>query len=336
MKENTILSFLWQVIKPYKWWYVLMLQAPIVGAIYVFANYYSIKLLVDAFAVGGDIEYSSLMKPIILFILAQIILNIAWRVSGIAEWKCEPFVRRAILLKVYDHVQHHSYTFFQNTHSGTIISKVKGILDGYDSIFGNLHHKIGKNFCVLIVSVGTLAVVNIPVCLFMVVWCIIFGIILLPMTYKLSKYNNQYAESKHKVFGLFADNITNIFTLFSFTSRKREIKHAEKIITNDLVQTCTAAYKYDFKIALVGCVLYWPMLIGIFGFMIFCRKNNLITTGDFAFVMTMTITTAYELWTFISGLSDFMKEMGDFKSSFSILQTPHKSIDKIDAMVLII
>lgn len=238
MKQNTILFFFWQVIKPYKWWYVLMLQAPIVGAIYVFANYYSIKLLVDAFSVSGNIEYSSIIKPIVLFVSAQIILDIAWRVSSIAEWKCEPFVRKDILLKVYDYVQHHSYSYFQNTQSGTIISKIKGILDGYDSIFGNLHHKIGKNFCVLIVSVGTLAVVNIPVCLFMVTWCVIFGIILLPMTYRLSQFNNNYAESKHKVFGLFADNITNIFTLFSFASRRNEVKRAEKIITNDLVQTC--------------------------------------------------------------------------------------------------
>jgi ATP-binding cassette, subfamily B, bacterial len=50
-------QFLWQNIKPYRWWYALMFQAPVLTALYIFANNYSLKLLIDNFSTGSTIEY---------------------------------------------------------------------------------------------------------------------------------------------------------------------------------------------------------------------------------------------------------------------------------------
>lgn len=74
-------NFLWQVIKPYRWWYVLMLQAPVLTAFYIFANNYSFKLLVDAFSNETITSYQQLLFPIALFITAQIVLDVVWRIS---------------------------------------------------------------------------------------------------------------------------------------------------------------------------------------------------------------------------------------------------------------
>ena len=332
-KPPTIWKFLWLVIKPYRWWYVLMLQAPILTAFYIFANNYSFKLLIDAFATQSPIEYGQLIYPIVLFITAQIILDVIWRLSNFAEWKSEPFARQRLLSIAYDYVQHHSYSYFQNTPSGTIISKLKGILDGYDSVFANLHHIAGKHFCVVIVSIFVLLVVNTTVFLFMLAWCIIFMIVMLPMMLKLNKLSNATAESKHTVIGMFADNITNIFSLFYFAKRQPELKRINTLMNNDFVPRQVAMYKYDFKFSVVGSVLYWIMLSSVFMFMIYLRKNFLISTGDFLFVMLTTIAISLDLWSFMGSLCDFMKEIGDFKSSFSILATPHGEMDDNSAKI---
>ena len=148
----TTWTFLWGIIRPYRWWYILILQAPVVSAFYLFANNYSLKLLIDAFSIE-PMSYSHLLYPIGLFIGAQIFLETAWRIYNFAVWKTQPFVQRKLLLSVYDYVQYHSYTYFQNTPSGTIISKLKGISDGYNSIFENLTYKAGKNLCVVVLSI---------------------------------------------------------------------------------------------------------------------------------------------------------------------------------------
>jgi ATP-binding cassette, subfamily B, bacterial len=317
-------QFLWQNIKPYRWWYALMFQAPVLTALYIFANNYSLKLLIDNFSTGSTIEYHHLIFPITLFIIAQITLDVVWRISDFAEWKAEPYVRKSLLLKAFDYVQYHSFQYFQNTPSGTIISKLKGLLDGYNSIFANLHHVVGKHFCVIVVSIFVLLIVNVSVFWFLLAWCILFIAIMLPMAIKLNHYSNEAAESKHHVIGFFADNITNIFSLFYFAKRKPELRRAAELMDNDFIPRQLDLYKYDFKFNVIGAVLYWFMLITVFLFMIYLRKNAEISTGDFLFVMLTTITISFDLWSFMSSLCDFMKEVGDFKSSFSILALAHE------------
>ena len=320
-------NFLWQVIKPYRWWYVLMLQAPLFTAFYIFANNYSFKLLVDAFSSQTVAEYSQLCFPIVLFISAQIALDLFWRLSDFAEWKAEPYARQRLLSSAYDYVQYHSYNYFQNTPTGTVISKLKGILDGYDSVFANIHHIVGKHFCVVVVSIFVLLVVNLSVFLFMLVWCIVVMAVMLPMALKLNQLSNRAAESKHQVMGTFSDNITNIFSLFYFAKRRAEHQRINELMADDFVPRQVHLYKYDFKFNLIGSVLYWFMLISVFLFMIYLRKNGSISTGDFLFVMLTAITISFDLWTLMGGLCTFLKEIGDFKSSFSILQTPHDGLD---------
>ncbi|MCW8471889.1 ABC transporter ATP-binding protein/permease [Fluoribacter gormanii] len=320
-------NFLWQVIKPYRWWYVLMFQAPVLTAVYIFANNYSFKLLVDAFSSETIASYHQLVFPITLFITAQIVLDVVWRISDYAEWKAEPFARQRLLSSAYDYVQHHSYNYFQNTPSGTVISKLKGLLDGYDSVFANLHHIVGKHFCVVAVSVFVLLAVNFSVFCFMLTWCVLVMAIMLPMALKLNQLSNNMAESKHQVIGAFSDNITNIFSLFYFAKRRAEHRRVNELMSADFVPRQIELYQYDFKFNIVGSVLYWFMLIAVFIFMIYLRIHGEISTGDFLFVMLTAITISFDLWSLMSSLCTFLKEIGDLKSSFGILAMPHDEVD---------
>jgi len=85
--QNLMLSFLWKIIKPYKYWYLLMIQAPIVGAFYNSVNLYSLKLIVDAFDNSEIPEYKDLLYPTSLFIGAILILESDWRLCTYAWMK---------------------------------------------------------------------------------------------------------------------------------------------------------------------------------------------------------------------------------------------------------
>lgn len=324
-------QFLWSIIKPYQWWYVLILQAPVLMSLYVFANNYSLKLLVDAFSTKAAIDYQHLVLPVSLFIGAQVLLDVIWRVSNYAEWKSVPYVRQKILATAYNYVQYHCFTYFQNTPSGSIVSKLKGILDGYDNIFNNIHHEIGKCFCVVIVSVFVLLIVNTAVFVFMFAWCVLFFMVMLPMATKLNGLSTQATESKHQAIGLFSDNISNIFSVFYFAKRQTELRRANKQLAQEFVPNQIKLEKFNFQFNMVGAVLYWIMLITVFLYMIYLRKHSEISTGDFLFVMLTTITISFELWGFITTLCNFMIQIGDFKSSFSIIALPHSQIDNANA-----
>ena len=160
LENKTILKFLWQHIKPYKWCYVVMLMAPFVSSFYSFAYNYAIKLFLDVMDVAGTLTYNNLVFPVTLFIVTQITLDLVWRISNVAEWKAEPYVRQSLLSYSYNYVQHHSYTFFQDNFSGVISSKIKGILAGYDKFWKEMHHGFLQRIFTIIINLTALCFVN--------------------------------------------------------------------------------------------------------------------------------------------------------------------------------
>jgi len=332
--QNTIPKFLWSVIKPYKWWYLLMMQAPIINSFYKVFSMLAIKLVVDAFTTETAVQYSNFIYPITLFIGAMLFMELGWRLSHFAWMKTQPFVRADIVTKSYDYIQNHSYQFFQNIHSGSVISKIKGILAGYNNFWFGVHHRIAVPLLEILVTIIALAFINLQLFIFMALWCCVFFPIMFKMSLKVSKLATKTTDSQHKSMGLVADNITNIFSLFSFAARKRELSKVKDFLYNDTAQKDYTWIKYELKMAFVGIAFYTTMLVSLFIFMIHLRRIAIITTGDFVFVMTVTFFVVDNIWRLVSEVGDFASKMGDFKSSFSILQTPQSQIDKSDSQDL--
>lgn len=327
IQYRSIYAFLWSVIWPYKWHYAIMLMAPIVGAFYDFANNYAIKLVVDAFSSHSEVTYRALYQPIILFVGAQVLLDFLWRIADIAEWRSEPYVRQSIILQVYDYVQHNSFPFFQSTQSGSITSKIKGILDGYDNFWAAMHHDFTPKITNTVVNIAVLSIVSIKACLLVGIWGIVFFIIMYRFSTILDKLSFINANYRHKIFGLIADNITNISTIFSFASRKRELKRLNRVIKTEFIPSNIKVYKFNFMSNIVAAVLYWIMLITLFIFMIHLRQTGQATIGDLVFVMGVTIKMSFDLWQMIQNMQTFMKDIGDFKSAFELLKT-HPTTEK--------
>lgn len=328
---KSIYAFLWPIIKPYRWWFVLMFQATILTGFYFPMNNYAIKSIVDAFSEHEVLQYSQLIMPITVFILAQIGLDISWRIHDIAAWHAEPYVHRAIILNSYDYIQQHSYSYFQNHPSGTIISKLKGIIDGYENIFSSLCHVLGKSFLTVLICIVSLAFINLYIFLFMLFWGVLVSVLTLPMSFKLKRLAEETADNKHGIMGNLSDNLLNIFSLFYFSKRKQELLKTKTQITTNYIPALIRIKKYWFWFSLMGSILYWAMLISVFIFSIWLKQQNLITSGDFVFIVMISITVSFELWMFSSFMFDFMKEVGNFKAAFSILTVPHEKIDQADA-----
>ncbi|MCR9191123.1 MAG: ABC transporter ATP-binding protein/permease [Gammaproteobacteria bacterium] len=335
-QSQNMSSFLWKIIKPYRWWLLLMFQATIIGSTYHIVNNYALKLIIDAFSLETMADNSHLFIAITVFISAQIGLDVTWRLSDYAGWHSGPYIHRAILSQAYDYIQHHSYAYFQKHPSGMIVSKLKGILDGYQAIFDQIHHQMGRNFLTTVFLIFSLLLINTQVFFFMLVWSVFIVMVMVPMSLKLNRLALDASESKHQVMGLFSDNILNIFSLFAFAKRQEELQRIKSNISKRYLPDTVALYKYYFKLSVVGSVLYWVMLIIVFLFMIWLRQTAQISIGDFVFVMMTTLTISMELWLFTESMFDFMHSLGDFKASFSILTIPHEKIDRPNAKSLVI
>ncbi|MEN8237520.1 MAG: ABC transporter ATP-binding protein [Pseudomonadota bacterium] len=336
MPYSSIFAFVWRHIKPYKWLYLTMMMAPLVSSFYPFAYNYAIKLFLDAMETQDQLQYSSILLPIFLFLGTQFTLDFVWRISDIAKWKAEPYVRRSILLKSYDYVQHHSYEFFQNNFTGAVSSKLKGLLDGYDKFWEELHHGLLGRIFTTIVNLTALAMINFKLGMIVFAWTAIYVPIMYKLSLTLNRLTFEETESRHSLVGQISDKITNIISLFSFAARKREYQTLNQQITEDFIPKQINVYRYDFKIQLVGGILYIVMFVFILFLMLHLRMQNSISIGDFAFVFGLTLSIAESVWHTTISLQGFARAMGDFKSALSILETPQQNLDTKGAKPLIV
>ena len=105
MKE--IFKFFYPLLKPYKWWYLCMIQAPIVHSLYPVIYNYSIKIIIDALTLGKAANYG-----VFLFIACNIIYEVCWRLHNLGAWKIYPHLWEKIIFKVFARMQTYSYKFF--------------------------------------------------------------------------------------------------------------------------------------------------------------------------------------------------------------------------------
>jgi len=331
---NNALKFLWKMIHQYRWHYFVMMIAPITTAFYAFLYNYSVKLILDILTTVETFTYTDLLYPIVLFLSVQLLINVVWRISNILEWKIEPVVRRNIITASYDYVQHHSYKFFLNNFPGNVTSKLKGILDGYDHLWEQLHHGITISVLSNVINMFVLFIVSAQVGLFMVAWSISFLIVISLMSKRMNYYAFEETQARHRLVGTLADKIGNISSLFSFATKKSELNDLKKNLAQDFMPRQVALYRYDFVVQLVAGLFYLVMLATLLFMMIEARRQNLVSIGDFVFVFGIVFSLSDNLWKLINSIQSFVYELGDLISAFEFLNTKHEAKDAKDAKIL--
>eukprot|EP01132_Coremiostelium_polycephalum_P002983 gene2983-3724_t len=335
MDTKAIFLFFWKHIKPYRWFYALMFIPPILSSVYPFASKYSFKLLIDILAkVDPNLGYQDLWIPITLFLGSSLLLEIAWRAGQVISWKSLPYVRRSFLLQTYNYVQHHDYHYFQNNFTGIITSKIKGILNGYDRLWAEIHHGFALIVLKVIVKLALLIVVNAKLGGFLLLWSACFFTIMYTLSQKIERLAYAESESQHSLIGKISDKIMNMTSIFSFATQKHELRLLDQHISEDFIPKQIRFYQYDFKIQVIGGILYLVKFTFIIFYTIHLTMHGIISVGSFAYILGLTLDLSEDLWNATVSFQDFLSKLGDLKSAFAILYTPQNQRDLPEAKPL--
>ncbi|HJD61954.1 MAG TPA: ABC transporter ATP-binding protein/permease [Rickettsia endosymbiont of Columbicola hoogstraali] len=165
-----------------------------------------------------------------------------------------------------------------------------------------------------------------------------FTAIYLPLSLKfftkLAKMEQARQDAWFNLFGLVADCISNIFTVFSFATKQRELNKIDDRYNNIHNPLAIKYYKYDLIISIILSLVYLVDLIGIFIYVIHLRNLGEISIGDIAFIMSLTFLFAESSWQTTMAVKDFLEVIAAFRSAFTIMQIPQDTIDKKNAAEL--
>ena len=272
--------------------------------------------------------------PVFLFIFANVLLETCWRIHNFAAWRSMPYIMQDVMNKVYHYVSNHSYQFFQNNLTGTIISKVKGINDGCQKIHNGLEFQVSKPVLVTIFTGVGLAIASWKIFVVVMIFSIIQGSVAIFWGKKLNRIENEKEDSWHKIIGQISDNITNIFTIFSYATKKKEALSISDRYDKTYKPAALEWCRVDFIMSVLMTVIHWTFMISLFVYMIHLRNKDDIGVGDIAFIMSLTYIFIDAMWQSINAVKDFSHTIAAFKSSFSVLQIPQEIIDKPNAAEL--
>ena len=160
--------------------------------------------------------------PIYFFLAAEIIVILLSIISDIFSLKSEPFVKRNILLNSYNYIQKLSYSFFQENSAGYITSKIKGLVEAHDIIWQNIKSALFLRISSVFIGISSLFLINIYVGFAIITWVLSSVFINYLFIGKLSSTAKTENLQKHNIISIINDNINNILSIFSHSSRKKE------------------------------------------------------------------------------------------------------------------
>lgn len=312
-----------------------MIQAPICLAIYPVLSNYAIKLLIDAFTTQDVVSFIGLLLPLSLFIGGEIFSDTAGRISDYAALKSQPYIRKKITLRCYNHISNYQFSFFQNNFSGSIASKVKGIYDGYNYLFTVITNKLTRSLASIVMISIALATINIKILLMVFAFLGIYIPFCLFAYRKLGKITYQCSQDYHNIIGYISDKITNIMAIISFARHEEEYRQLEKYYDDNHTEIQRKWFKTNFVISIFQATIYWIILVSIFLYIIYLRNISAITIGDISFTISMSYLLTENAYRLTIEMSDFIQKYSDLKSSFSIMQIESKAgIDDKEQIVI--
>ncbi len=315
---KSVFNFLWQAIKGYRRYYLLMLIAPLCGAFYKPIVYYAIKLMVDTIVSAKNLTFSQLLTPLVIYLVADILMSSVWRISQIALWKSEPYVQQGIIISAMQKILSYRYTFFQNTPSGSLVSKVKGLLDGYGELWSQLYYGISYWLLASITTAASIFWVSYKLGLIILSYSLVFLVLNYFLAKKINRLSQEQNTAKHTVMGEVADSIGNIQSIKLFATRHYEQQRLQDKIANDATPKKVKLYKFEFKVSLLNDALGIFIIVTMLIVMIKLKTSNQVSVGDFVFVFGMVFQFQENLFHFMQEFQKLSDRMGDLKSSLTI------------------
>lgn len=328
MLPNTLFSFIWYFLKPYKIPAVMFVIFAGVAGFWGPFNSILIKrlinLLPEAQAVG---DTSILIVPALLLVLNFIVFdNITWRGIAYINYKYQSLIKNQIMAALLEHVLGSSHSFFQENFSGRIVHQITILADNIEQIL----HKILVDFIrggsLLMMSCFTAYTVHPSFFYTQIVWFFVFISFSFFMSRYLISLADVYAESMTTLSGEYVDCITNQSNVRTFAKKEYELSRMNHFFQNLTLAFCK---KEIFLILLTtgqGLMIAIMMAFTTY-FLVTLYGQKLIGVGDFALMLGLSMELGHMMWYTMSHLDDFNQAIGKSKQSLSALVITPEIID---------
>jgi ATP-binding cassette subfamily B protein len=329
--------FIWHFLKHYKWKVCGIYLAVFIASFFAVIDPYLLKILIDKITSYKDHfrlfdDGENLILVVFLFITFNVCSNLIWRIINYLSIKIFPEVRLRVFSETFSYVSAHSHQYFQDNLAGDLVNKIQNIGESIEDIFTPMINIVNIFFIVLI-AIFIANTINIYFSLALIMWVILFMIISIMLSKDIIHYSKDLAQINSILSGKYVDSLMNIFNVSIFARQEFEKSYLEgtsyKVMTKDIALRWKLLKLWTIQGIL--CSLILAVMIFI---LIYLRSKDIVTTGDFVFIISITIMIINYIFGIAELISRILEKIGICNQAISAVYVPHKIIDTIAAIPL--
>lgn len=321
-QKITALRFLYDNVKPYKFYLFLHLIVVIWMAIDVSLWPYVSKLLLDKIAILPKEEVIAGVWPeALLLIILTMLPALIWRICDFSWAKLTPRVKKNITSSAMEYVMEHSHQFFQNRFSGSLANKVRDLFNPAPKLLEIIIYQFFAVFLSALIAFFALLTIHKAFAFGLLIWAVLFTFMAIRSAKLTDRMSLNIARQQTKIMGNVNDVLSNIANVKFFASSKFESKRI-----NNFQDKYTKLFErrglFLVKFYLLhgmSFVLYFAACIV---FLIYLYSKNLVTLGDFLMLFTINNYVIHLMWIAANSMRNFLEDLGTMDQALEMLNEP--------------
>jgi ATP-binding cassette, subfamily B, bacterial len=295
---------------------------------------YLMKWVIDIVSKTTPLQLlSKIVWPAALYVSMDLYHNLTMRAYLYACMKMYPELKTKLIQDLFQYTSKHSVNFFQTNLAGDIASKIEDVSSGVEPFINKIFEGLIARIATPVIVTLFLMTVSWKFSLVFVVWVAFFVKITLKLAYPVGLASSQFATNKNLMSGRLIDVIGNIVTAKIFGQTKYEEQHLDQSLSK-LKQSEIQVHWSQLKLHFFQGLMTLTLLACFMTMLIYGRIHGVITIGDFAFVLTLLITSLSNVYVLGQAIGDSIKSISEFRQALNLLMLPHDVVDKTDAKPL--
>lgn len=289
---------------------------------------YILKLIIDGIANfdGDKTQIFSVIKiPVLMYILIFVFATLVFRMNDWLELRAIPGVRHGILVSMFAYLKKHSHEFFQNHFAGSLLNKIIDMQGSVASILQKLDMAF-SSIATLVIAIGGMFLVHSLFAGILLIWAVGFIGVSILFTKQIKERSYSFSSSKTIVSGKIVDSISNVINSRLFARESYELSQVD-VAMQDAVNKDRIMQMYILKMRFLQDISIIFLMASMLISLVIMYEKGLVTVGDFAFVLTVSVSIFQTIWFLASQFVQFSEELGKSMQALSIINIPHKIID---------
>lgn len=337
LKARDVLKTYWKEARHYKLALFVMVSAIMIAVVadLIAPLYY--KKFFDLIADSSPVE-AIVTQLVVLLLFVALFRGISWLGYRFATF-LNPYFQTHVITnlrqRAFDYLLYHSYSFFANSFTGSLVQKVNRLSRSFERFADRLYWDLIPLVLRITVVTFLLWFISPIISLAMLGWVIIFIVVNYFFSNWKIKYDIVRAEKETQVTAALADSVTNHPTVQSFAGETFESKKFAKV--NQALRKATRLqWNIDAVVEAVQALLFIGIEFVLFYVAIKGWKDGTITIGTFVLIETYLIQLIMHMWDLGRVIRTVYESFADAKEMVEILETPYEVQDTDDAKKLVV